>query len=108
MIRRFAGQAVPGFFSLSAMGSASLLLAKRRDDVAHLFVGSAAADVAAQGFLDLGGRRVGVLVQSGPQRYDEAGRAEAALLRVVLHERGGHGVELAAVGQRLGRLDLLA
>ncbi len=71
-------------------------------------VRAAAADVAGQGFLDLGRRRLGVLVEGGTHGHDEAGRAEAALLGVVLDERRRHRVELAAVDEALGRLDLLA
>src|SRR5262245_32295439 len=80
--RRFSGQAV-------AMNSLLLLLlAQFGDGVAHLGVGAAAADVAGQRLLDLGGRGVRVLVEGRSHRHDEAGRAEAALLRVELDERG--------------------
>ncbi len=99
--RRFSGQVI-------GMAHSSFLAAQGGDGVAHLFVGAAAADVAGQPFLDLGGRGLGVLVQGGPHGDDEAGRAEAALLGVVLHEGGGHGIESAVAGQRLGRLDLAA
>src|SRR5262249_13574528 len=99
--RRCFGQAV------AMLRPLSLRLAQRRDGVAHLLVGAAAADVAAQGLLDLGRRGLGVLVESGSHGDDEARRAEAALLGVVLHERGGHGVELRPA-EAGGRLDLLA
>ena len=104
MSRRFLGQASQPWF----IASLPWLLHKRGDGVAHLLVGAAAADVAGQGFLDLGGRGLGVLVEGGPHGDDEAGRAEAALLGVVLDEGGRHGVELAVGDQGLGRLDLLA
>src|SRR5262249_9254787 len=80
-------------------------LAQIGDGVAHLLVGAAAADVAAQGLFDLGLRGVGVLVEGGPHGDDEAGRAEAALLGVVVDEGGRHGVELAVGDEALGRLD---
>src|SRR5262249_62406489 len=53
------------------------LAAERGDGVAHLLIGSAAADVAGQALLDLGRRRLGVLIEGGPHSDDEAGRAEA-------------------------------
>ncbi len=52
--------------------------------------------------------RLRVFVEGGAHGHDESGRAEAALLSVVLHEGGRHGVELAAVDETLGGLDLFA
>src|SRR5437660_379758 len=57
--RRFSGHLV-------AMILAPLLGAQLHDGVPHLLVGAAAADVAAQADLDLGGVGVGVLVERGP------------------------------------------
>src|SRR5262245_379098 len=66
----------------------SFLIAQRVDGVAHLFISAAAADVALQAVFDFGGRGLGILFEDGLHSHDEPGRAEAALLRVVLHERG--------------------
>ena len=59
-------------------------------------------------FFDLGGRGLRVLVEGGPHGDDEARRAEAALLGVVVGERRRHRVELAVHVKRLGRLYRLA
>src|SRR5439155_25786006 len=84
------------------------LIAQRVNGVAHLFVGAAAADVAGQAVLDLGGRRLGILFEHGFHRDDEAGRAEAALLGVVAGEGGGNRVELVALNEAFGGADRLA
>src|SRR5262249_21540354 len=90
-------------------GSASsLLFAQRVNGLAHLFVGAAAADVARQAALDLGGRGALVGLEDGLHGDDETGSAEAALLRIVLHKGGRHGVDLVSLGQRLGGADRFA
>src|SRR5205814_1610568 len=89
------------------LGGTALDPAEFGDGVAHLFVGPAAADVAGEAALDLGGAGLGVPVQDRAHRDDEAGGAEAALLGVVVGEGGGDRVELTAVDEGLGGLDLL-
>ena len=54
------------------------------------------------------GRGLRVLVEGGPHGDDEAGRAEAALLGVVLDEGGRHGVELPPPPSDSAVLDVLA
>src|SRR5215212_5740837 len=63
----------------------------RREDVV---VGPAAADVAAEPLLDLGQRRLLVLVQERLAGHHHARGAEAALEGVALHERRLDGVQL--------------
>ena len=48
---------------------------------------------------------IGIAVEERLGGHDEAGRAEAALLGVVLHERGLEGIELVAVAEALHRMD---
>src|SRR5947199_8204710 len=90
----------------SAIASPSfLLLGGLQDRGADAHVGSAAAEVAAQSFLNLFGRRVGVLVQKRLAGDHEAGRTEAALLRVVVNERLLDRVQLVALHQALDGRD---
>src|SRR5579875_3254752 len=93
---------------LLSRSQARLVLAQCYDGVAHLLISAETADIAGQRFLNLGGRGVGVLVEGGTHGHDKAGRAEAALLGVVLDERRRHRIEFAAVDEALGGLDLLA
>src|SRR5262249_8013105 len=89
-------------------GVALNLPTQRGDRVAHLFVGSTATDIAAQGFFDVGGRGLGILIEGGSPCDHEAGRAEAALLGVELGERGRYLIEPAVGVERLSGLDVLA
>src|ERR1044071_8435807 len=93
----------------SAIATPSFLLIGRlQDGGADADVGPAAAEIAAQALLHLFGRRVGVLVEEGFASDDEAGRAEPALLRVVVNKRLLDRVQLVALHQALGGRDAAA
>src|ERR1044071_3464028 len=71
----------------SAIASPSfLLLGRLQDRRANADVGAAAAEIAAQPLANLFRRRVGMLVEKSFAGDDEARRAEAALLCVVVNE----------------------
>src|SRR6185295_2367579 len=68
---------------------------------------AAAADVAVQRLLDLVAGGVGILLEAGDARDDEARRAEPAHQAVALDELLLQRVELAVRAQALDRADLL-
>src|SRR6266545_4075337 len=68
-------------------------------------VGTAAAEVPREAVMDLGQRRVGVLVEQGLGGHDEARGTEAALLCVVLDEGGLERMELVDRAETLDGLD---
>src|SRR5436853_7038 len=93
----------------SAIASPSFLLTGRlQDRRANAYVGAAAAEIAAQSFLDLFGRRVRMLVEKGFAGDHKTGRAETALLRVVVNERLLNRVQFIALHQAFGGGDGLA
>jgi hypothetical protein len=77
----------------------------RRDDVR---VRAAAAQVAAHRLADLGIAAGPALRDDRDGRQNLSRRAEAALERVVLHERGLHRVQLSAVREALDRHHVVA
>src|SRR5215212_10785040 len=68
-------------------------------------VSAAAAEVTRQPLMDLVEARVGVPVEQGLGGHDEAGRAEAALLGVVLDEGRLERMELGGPAEPLDGLD---
>jgi len=87
---------------------ASGLLANVLDGGDDVGVGAATADVAAHQFLDVGVARAAWLLEQGDRGHDLAGSAVAALVAVMLDERGLHGVEIAGVPEALDRGDGVA
>src|ERR1041384_6097841 len=77
----------------------------RRDDVR---VGAAAADVAAHLLADLVVGLRPPLAEQRDRAHDLTRRAEPALERVVLDERGLHRMQLVAAREPLDRRDLRA
>ncbi len=74
------------------------------DDVG---VGSAAADVAVHGVLDVVVGGADVFFENGHGGHDLAGGAVAALVAVVLDEGGLHGVEVAGLADAFDGGDLV-
>src|ERR1041384_8721669 len=66
---------------------------------ANAYVGSAAAQIAAESMLHLLWRWVWIFVEKGFAGYDKTRRAEAALLRVVVYERLLNGMKIFALHQ---------
>src|SRR5215218_4008485 len=75
------------------------------NSLAHAGIGAAAAEVTGQPLVDLAEARVRVLVEQGLGGHDEAGRAEAALLGVVLDEGRLERMELGGPAEPLDGLD---
>src|SRR5262245_42301098 len=84
-----------------------LLIAQGINRVAHLFVGSAAADVAAQAAFDFGRRRFRIGLKHGFHGDDESRRAEATLLGVEAGKSFRNSIELSAGNEAFGRADRL-
>ena len=74
------------------------------DDVG---VGAAAADVAVHGLLDVAVGGADGSLEGGDGRHDLAGGAVAALIGVVLDERGLHGVQVAGLADAFNGGDLV-
>ena len=81
------------------------LLGREVDGAVDLGVVAAAAEVPGEGLLDLVEGRVRVLLEESGGGHQEAGRAEAALVAVLLDEGLLDGVELVPVRQAFDRLD---
>src|SRR5436305_703355 len=76
--------------------------------LAHAGVGAATAEVAGEAVLDVLECGRGGVVEQGLGGHHEAGRAEAALLGVVLDERHGERMEISGPRETFDRLDRLA
>src|SRR4249919_1097508 len=81
----------------SSLGSLGSLRHRSLD--AH--IGSAAAEIAAEPLLNLGGCRVGIAIKECLASHDEARCAEAALLGVVVYEGLLHRVQLPVLLETL-------
>src|ERR1044071_5669839 len=75
---------------------------------ANAYIGSAAAQIAAETVFHLFGRRVWILVEKSFAGHDKSRRAEAALLRVVVYERLLNGMKIFALHQAFNGSDLFA
>src|SRR5581483_9007040 len=95
-------------YSAIALAPFLHILGGLRDRGADADVGSTAAQVAAQAMPDLVRRGTRVLVEQGFAGHHEAGRAEAALLAVVVHKGLLHRVQSAVLFQPLDGLNLFA
>ena len=84
------------------------LIRGRLDRLEDVPVAGAAADVALQSLLDLGVGRMRVLAQQRGRAHQHAGRAVAALERVVVRECLLELRQLLAVGEPFDRLDARA
>ena len=74
------------------------------DDVG---IGSAAADVAAHQLLDVGVGGTAWFLQQRHAGHDLSRGAIAALVAVMLHERGLHRVQIAGLAEAFDRRDLV-
>jgi hypothetical protein len=71
-------------------------------------IAGAAAEIAFEIFADFAVGRVGVVLHQVERAHDHAGRAEAALQRVIVAKRLLHRVQRVAVGDVLDGLDRAA